>query len=153
MKLDRPLDESARSAHRLYVHLAWPNLGRLPLVPTDLRGPAEWQLISLCRRLDVEPVCVRVFSDRAHALVRVKPSHAVGRLVRRLKVGSEEALAASGRSVRWGRAYAATTVGPAEVRDSMRRIASAPERDFRAGRRFARRRKGRPERRRGLHRS
>jgi REP element-mobilizing transposase RayT len=119
---------SARSAHRLYVHLLWPTLGRLPLIPQAVRGVVEGHLIALCRRLDAEPLCVRVLADRAHALVRFKPNHSVGRLVSHLKTGSEEALAAAGRPVRWGRGYAARTVGAGEVRRARRRIVSLRDR-------------------------
>jgi hypothetical protein len=104
------------------VQLAWNTLDRLPLIAPDARGPAEARLISLCRRLDVEPVAVRVGATGVALLARVTPSHAIGALATSLKLGSQDALAAAGRPVRWGRGYAASSVGPSEVRRRARRI-------------------------------
>jgi REP element-mobilizing transposase RayT len=118
----------ARAAHRLYVHVVWPTLGRLPLIPPELRCVTEGHLITLCRRLDAEPVCVRVLVDRVHVLVRFKPTHSVAHLVARLKAGSEDAMSGFGRSVRWGRGYAASTLGGSQVRRTMRRIVTLAER-------------------------
>lgn len=111
-----------RAAHRLYCHFVWPTLGRIPLIPPDVAAVVERHVITLCRRLDAEPVCVRAFSDRLHVLLRLKPGHAPGTLVSRLKGGSEAALQASGHTLRWGRGYAAATVSGAEVRAVQRRI-------------------------------
>ncbi len=111
-----------RAAHRLYAHVVWPTLGRIPLMSREVRDIAERHLIVLCRRLDVEPVCVRAFADRLHLLFRFKPGHSLAAVVSRLKQGSETALRSSGHTVRWGRGYAAGTVGGDEVRRAMRRI-------------------------------
>lgn len=119
--------QRGRAAHRLYAHVVWPTLGRVPLISSDRRPLLERHLIVLCRRLDVEPLCVRVFADRAHLLLRFKPSHSLAELVARLKGGSEAALAASGHAVRWGRGYAATTVGREGVARARRRIHSLGE--------------------------
>ncbi len=124
----RQLDEvPGRAAHRLYVHVVWPTLGRIPLITTEARDALERHLIALARRLDVEPVCVRALADRAHVLLRFKPGHAVGILVSRLKEGSEAALNADGHSIRWGRGYAAASVGGEDVRRAMRRIVRLPD--------------------------
>jgi len=112
------------AAHRLYVHLAWTTLDRLPLVDRRYAVTLEAQLIVLCRRLDVEPMQVRARRDRVDLLARIKPVHAVSELARRLKRGSGELLAAEGSSVRWGRGYAAATVAPGEVRGWIRRYAT-----------------------------
>jgi len=111
-----------RAAHRLYCHFVWPTLGRIPLISTDAAAALERHVITLCRRLDAEPICVRAFTDRLHLLLRLKPSHAPGTLVARLKAGTEGALQAAGHTVRWGRGYAVATVSGAEVRSVMRRI-------------------------------
>jgi REP element-mobilizing transposase RayT len=111
-----------RAAHRLYCHFVWPTLGRIPLVSPDVAAVVERHVITLCRRLDAEPVCVRAFSDRLHVLLRLKPGHAPGTMVSRLKGGSEAAMQASGHTLRWGRGYAAATVSGADVRAVMRRI-------------------------------
>ena len=111
-----------RAAHRLYVHVVWPTLGRIPLLSSPARDALERHLIVLSRRLDAEPLCVRVLPDRAHILLRFKPGHAVAALVSRLKSASESALDSDGHTVRWGRGYAAASIGGEEVRSAMRRI-------------------------------
>lgn len=111
-----------RAAHRLYCHFVWPTLGRIPLISREVAPVLERHVITLCRRLDAEPVCVRAFSDRLHLLLRLKPAHAPGTIVARLKGGSERLLQLGGHTVRWGRGYAAATVSGGEVRAAMRRI-------------------------------
>ncbi|MDH3297980.1 MAG: transposase [Gemmatimonadota bacterium] len=111
----RPARRNELSTHRIYVHVGWPTLGRLPLMPTDLRAVVEMQLITLCRRLDVEPLAVRATSNRVMLLLRLKPNHTLVTLVSRLKSGSEEALTDAGRGVHWGSGFAASTVGGEEL--------------------------------------
>ena len=111
-----------RAAHKLYCHFVWPTLGRIPLVSAEVSAVVERHAITLCRRLDAEPICVRAFSDRVHLLVRLKPGHAPAVLVSRIKSGTEAALLASGHGVRWGRGYAAATVSGSEVRAVRRRV-------------------------------
>jgi len=111
-----------RAAHRLYCHFVWPTLGRIPLVSHVTAAAVERHLITLCRRLDTEPVCVRAFSDRVHLLLRLKPGHSPAAVIARLKSGTEAALQSAGHTVRWGRGYAAATVSGSEVRAVMRRV-------------------------------
>jgi len=111
-----------RAAHRLYCHFVWPTLGRIPLISAEAAAVVERHAITLCRRLDAEPVCVRAFTDRLHLLLRLKPAHSPGTLVARLKAGTEGALQAAGHTVRWGRGYAVATVSGDDVRAVMRRI-------------------------------
>lgn len=115
-------DVPGRAAHKLYCHFVWPTLGRIPLVSADAAAVVERHVITLCRRLDSEPVCVRAFSDRVHLLLRLKPGHSPAVLVSRIKSGTEVALLASGHGVRWGRGYAAATVSGSEVRAVRRRV-------------------------------
>mgnify|MGYP001811683152 CR=1 FL=1 len=125
MEIDRIVP--GRAAHRLYCHFVWPTLGRIPLVSSSLVPAVERHVITLCRRLDAEPVCVRAFSDRLHVLLRMKPGHSPAALVSRLKNGTENELHESGHTVRWGHGYAAATVSGAEVRTVMRRIHRLPD--------------------------
>jgi REP element-mobilizing transposase RayT len=115
-------DIPGRAAHKLYCHFVWPTLGRIPLVSADAAAVVERHVITLCRRLDSEPICVRAFSDRVHLLLRLKPGHSPAVLVSRIKSGTEAALLASGYGVRWGRGYAAATVSGSEVRAVRRRV-------------------------------
>lgn len=125
MEIDRIVP--GRAAHRLYCHFVWPTLGRIPLVSSGVVPAVERQVITLCRRLDAEPVCVRAFSDRLHVLLRMKPGHSPAALVSRLKSGTESELHESGHTVRWGHGYAAATVSGADVRTVMRRIHRLPD--------------------------
>ena len=115
-------DVPGRAAHRLYCHFVWPTLGRIPLVSADAAAVVERHVITLCRRLDSEPICVRAFSDRVHLLLRLKPGHSPAAIVSRLKSGTEAALQSAGHGVRWGRGYAAATVSGSEVRAVRRRV-------------------------------
>ena len=91
-------------------------------MPRDLRGAVEVCLISLCRRLDVEPLAVRATADSVRMVLRLKPSHSLATLVRQLKTGSQESLTDAGRGVHWGSGFASTTIGVDEVRQMIRLI-------------------------------
>ena len=66
MRHPRPIDRREvkgehgpeRAAHRLYAHMIWATRGREALQTAAERGAVESHLISLCRRLDVEPIAV-----------------------------------------------------------------------------------------------
>lgn len=109
--------------HRLYARMAWSTLDGLPLVAARHALSVEAQIITLCRRLDVEPMEVRARPDRVDVLVRIKPVHALGAVAARVKGGAGEHLVAAGTAVRWARGVAMATVDPDEVRDLMRRMA------------------------------
>jgi len=115
---------SDRSAHRLYAEVVWATVDRLSLVGPDARAPIESQIITLCRRLDVEPVAVRVTSSRVRLLLRFKPSHSLGAVVAAIKLGSQDAAVLSGRPVRWGRGFAALSLSGTEVRRRAHRLRS-----------------------------
>ena len=114
--------QDTRRPHRIYIHIGWSTLGRLPLMPRDLRGAVELCLISLCRRLDAEPLAVRATADSVRMALRLKPSHAPATLVRQLKTGSQESLTDAGRGIHWGSGFASTTIGVDEVRHTIRLI-------------------------------
>lgn len=113
--------------HRLYVHVAWTTLGRLPMVEAERRAAVESHLLALCRWLDLEPVETCVLTDRVHLLVRFRSGLSLNELVRRVQAGSEALLTRAGRPVRWSRRYAAVTVSPSEVRRIRRRMARRAE--------------------------
>lgn len=135
-----------RAAHRLYCHLVWPTLGRIPLVSEDAVAVVERHVITLCRRLDTEPICVRAFSDRVHLLLRLKPGHSPASLMSRLKTGTEFALQTSGHTIRWGRGYAAATISGGDVRAVMRRIHRLADTPMSASPVPSKPRRGRPSR-------
>ncbi len=105
-----------RAAHRLYAEVVWSTFDHLPLVAPGARPSIEAQLIVLCRRLDVEPVAVRVSATRARLVLRFKPAHSIGAVVTSLKLGSQDAAVLAGRPIRWGPGFACLTLSVAEVR-------------------------------------
>lgn len=105
----RPLEQGM---HRPYVHAAWTTLGRMPLLGRRSRRAVELHLVDLCRRLGTELAGVRVRRDRVHLVIRIRSSQDAGRMVTRLKRGSEERLILEGVPAVWGGGYAATRVGP-----------------------------------------
>jgi REP element-mobilizing transposase RayT len=110
------------AAHRLYAQLAWPTLGGLPLLGDRHARALERELIALCIRLNVEPVEVRVSADRVQLLLRFGPGQALTDVARRLKRASVAALRHWRCPARWGRGFAASTVGPAQVHRLVRRL-------------------------------
>jgi hypothetical protein len=105
-----------RAAHRMYAEVVWTTFDRLPLVAPGARTSIEAQLIALCRRLDVEPVAVKVTATRARLVLRFKPSHSIGVVVTSLKLGSQDAAVLAGRPVRWAPGFACLTLSVREVR-------------------------------------
>ena len=105
-----------RAAHRMYAEVVWTTFDRLPLVARGARTSIEAQLIALCRRLDVEPVAVKVTATRARLVLRFKPSHSIGVVVTSLKLGSQDAAVLAGRPIRWAPGFACLTLSVTEVR-------------------------------------
>ena len=105
-----------RAAHRMYAEVVWSTFDRLPLVAPGARSSIEAQLITLCRRLDVEPVAVKVSATRARLVLRFKPAHSVGAVATALKLGSQDAAVLAGRPIRWAPGFACLTLSVAEVR-------------------------------------
>jgi len=117
-----PQSAPERAAHRLYAHVVWSTRGRDRLSSPTQRGAVESHLISLCRRLDVEPLAVVSLTDRVHLLLRFKPTQSLGSIVGRLKEGLR-GLDEAGSAVHWARGYAAVTIGSRDVRRIMRFLA------------------------------
>lgn len=112
-------------SHRLYVQVAWGTLHGLPLLSDRFALLLEGELISLARRLDVEPLEVSAEPRRVRVLLRFKPSQPLEPIVRRLKSGADRAARRHGAAVRWGRGWAAATVRPTEVRDLRRKFGAS----------------------------
>ncbi|MFW6192902.1 MAG: hypothetical protein ACOC83_05410, partial [Gemmatimonadota bacterium] len=115
--------EREPSVHRLYARASWATLGALPLVSPRDALAVESQIISLCRRLDVEPMEVRARARRVDVLFRFKPVHLLADVAGSVKRGSSAHLRRSASPARWGRGIAVRTVAPDEVRSVMRRMA------------------------------
>jgi len=105
-----------RAAHRMYAEVVWSTFDRLPLVAPEARSSVEAGLIALCRRLDVEPVAVKVTATRARLVLRFKPAHSIGAVVTSLKLGSQDAAVIAGRPIRWAPGFACLSLSVTEVR-------------------------------------
>lgn len=112
-------------SHRLYAQAAWGTLHGLPMVSPRFALLLEGELISLARRLDVEPVEVSAESRRVRILLRFKPSQPLAPVVLRLKRGADRAARRHGAAARWARGWAVATVRPEEVRDLRRRLSAS----------------------------
>jgi hypothetical protein len=100
----------------MYAEVVWSTFDGLPLVAPDARASVEAGLIALCRRLDVEPVAVKVTATRARLLLRFKPAHSIGAVVTALKLGSQDAAVIAGRPIRWAPGFACLSLSVTEVR-------------------------------------
>jgi len=103
------------AAHRLFFHLTWSTLRRLPMIN---RATAEF-LDGFIRRVAiqerVEVVALATLKTHVHLLVRSGPRIDLSRLVQLLKGGSSYAANRAPGNVlglRWNREYSATSVGP-----------------------------------------
>lgn len=112
-------------SHRLYAQVAWSTLHGLPLLDARFALLLEGELISLARRLGVEPVEVAADARRVRLLLRFTPSQALGPVAERLKAGADVAVRRHGATARWGRGWAGATVTPSEVREIRRRLADS----------------------------
>ena len=113
---------STPSPHRLYIHLAWSTLARVPALDPTRRAAIETHVLACCRWMGAEPVEVCVLPDRVHLLVRVPATLSVRELAGRVRQDVEGFLADSGTVVRWAPGFAAVTVTPGEVRRTRKRI-------------------------------
>lgn len=110
--------------HRLYVHIAWSTLARVPAIAPERRAAIETHMLSVCRRLGVEPVEARALGDRVHLLVRLPSTISVTEVASAVREDVTARLAHAGRVVRWTPGFAAVSVSPAEVRRAKKRLAS-----------------------------
>jgi REP element-mobilizing transposase RayT len=110
------------AAHRLYAQIAWPTLGGMPFLDRRRAVALERELIALCRRLDVEPLEVKASPDRVQLLVRFGPGQTLLDVAKRLKEASGTVMRRWSWPARWGRGFAACTVGPSQVHRLIRRL-------------------------------
>jgi len=115
---------SQQDAHRLYVHLAWSTLAKVPALERSRRAAIETHVLASCRWFGTDPIEVCALADRVHLLVRLPAALSVQDFACRVRDDVERFLADTGRIVRWAPGFAAVTVDPREVRRVRRRIAS-----------------------------
>ena len=112
------------ASHRLYVHLAWTTLARVPALDPARGSAIESHVIASCRWLGVEPIEVCALPDRVHLLVRLPAPVSVQRLAAHVREEVRSLLASSGTVVRWGPDFAAVSVSRSQVRRVRKRLAA-----------------------------
>lgn len=115
----------ADAPHRIYVHLAWTTLARVPALGPARRATIESHLLGACRPLGAIPVEACVLPDRIHLLARIPACLSVRDIGDRARDASEQLLRGAGCIVRWSPEFAAVSVSPREVRRLRRRMAVA----------------------------
>ena len=137
-----PEEPASGHPHRLYVHLAWSTLARVPAIAPARRAAIETHILAICRQAGAEPVEARAFADRIHLVARLPPALSVQSLADRVRREVAERLARSGLVVRWSPGFAAVTIAPDAVRRTRRRLAELVSPDPARGPRAARGRRG-----------
>ncbi|MDX1395559.1 MAG: hypothetical protein R3195_14320 [Gemmatimonadota bacterium] len=113
-----------RETHRLYVHVAWTTLARVPVIPPERCAAIETHMMAACRQLGAEPVEARALVDRIHLIVRLPVVASVAAVAKGVRAEVAERLERSGRVVRWSPGFAAVTITPADVRRARKRLAA-----------------------------
>jgi REP element-mobilizing transposase RayT len=103
------------AAHKIYFHLTWSTLRRMPMID----GPTRNFLDGFFRRTiikeDVTLVGLAFLRSHVHLLVRCGPRIDLGHLVQLLKGGSSFAASRQPDNklgLRWNRQYSVTSVSP-----------------------------------------
>ena len=103
------------AAHRLYFHLTWSTLNRLPMIEAATRDFLKAFIQRTAVRERAEIVGIAILRTHVHVLLRTAPRFDLGRLVQLMKGGSSYAasrLPGNVVGLRWTRRYSATTVSP-----------------------------------------
>lgn len=103
------------AAHRLYFHVTWSTLNRLPMIDRPTRDFLDAFIRSTAIRERAEIVAVAILQTHVHVLLRTTPRFDLGRLVQLLKGGSSYAasrLPGNVVGLRWTRRYSVTTISP-----------------------------------------
>lgn len=104
------------AAHRLYFHLTWSTLRRMPMIDASTSRflDAYFRRIAVRERVDI--VALTFLTTHVHLLVRSGPRVDLSRFVQLLKGGSSYAASRQSGNIlglRWNREYSATSVGRA----------------------------------------
>jgi REP element-mobilizing transposase RayT len=110
------------AAHRIYFHLTWSTLGRLPMIDAATRSFLDEYFRRIAIRERVTLVCTAFLRTHVHLLVRSGPRVDLSRLVQLLKGGSSYAASRQPGNIlglRWNREYSVTSVSPKLVREAV----------------------------------
>lgn len=103
------------AAHRLYFHLTWSTLNRLPMIDPATRDFLDEFVRRTAAQERAEIVALAILRTHVHVLLRSGPRFDLSRLVQLMKGGSSYAasrLPGNVVGLRWTRRYSVTTVSP-----------------------------------------
>ena len=116
--------------HRLYVHLVWTTLQRLPLITADrARIPGRYLRVT-ARHHQARVLEVGMVTTHAHLLLQFEPSTALVKLVQALKGGSATVInreVPTHPPLRWARGYSMHTLGERQLDAVRAYVALQPE--------------------------
>lgn len=103
------------AAHRLYFHLTWSTLRRMPMIDASTSRFLDVYFRRIAVRERVDIVALTFLTTHVYLLVRSGPRVDLSRFVQLLKGGSSYAASRQPGNIlglRWNREYSATSVGP-----------------------------------------
>lgn len=119
-------------ASRLYVHLTWTSLRRLPLITETVAAFLDRFLRQEAGRHAARPLALGMVTDHVHMIVEVPPVFDIPRLVQGLK-GASARIAnrdghASPRPLQWAAGYDVRSVGVRQLAAALRYVERQGER-------------------------
>ena len=112
----------------LYVHIIFATKGRLPLIDSAWLGELHAYMAGTLRGLNTKPEIIGGVADHVHALVQIKPTTDLPRLIGELKKASTFWIQREKGRVNfgWQVGYAALSASPFERRDLISYIRAPP---------------------------
>jgi REP element-mobilizing transposase RayT len=116
--------------HRLYAHIVWTTLQRLPLITADRARVLDRYLRISARHHDARVLAVGMVTTHVHLLIQFAPSTALVKLVQALKGGSATVInreVPTQPPLRWARGYSMHTLGERHLAAVRAYVARQPE--------------------------
>ena len=111
---------------RLYAHLTWTTLNRVPSITASVRDFLDRYLRQAAGRHAVSSLAVGMVSDHVHMIVELPPVYDLPRLVQGLKAASARLANRDGhtgpRPLQWTAGYDARSVGMRELSMAVRYV-------------------------------
>ena len=113
-------------ATRLYAHLTWTTLNRVPSITTSVEDFLDRFLRQQAVRHGARPLALGMVSDHVHMIVELPPVYDLPKLVQGLK-GASARLAnrdghAGSRPLQWTAGYDARSVGTGQLATAVRYV-------------------------------
>jgi len=119
-------------ATRLYAHLTWTTLNRVPSITTSVREFLDRFLRQQALRHGARPLAVGMVSEHVHMIVELPPVYDLPRLVQGLKGASARVANRDGhaerRPLQWTPGYDARSVGVSQLAAAVRYVEEQPRR-------------------------